>query len=1039
MTDKSADVRFFWHRTVATRVGAVTLDATFQTGKSVTLSYNKDKNVYESEEMAVACGTYKGHITIENRKYQLEPIDIKSYTFEVDLEIIEDDEPTETSEVSNNNKGEVPSTIHDIQAIENDLKNIPPKMDASIKLSNRYEDLVRQQMANGGRTEHGSRSNSRSGSEFSQSDSRYRQNERSMEAVTDVFDYNSEKQRSYYNNVDNVHNWQARNGSMANEQELNQFFSSDNISHPGSDRGSERGSQKGLERTSERGSIRGSERDIERDSLRGSERGSVRDSIRGSERGSMRESLRGSERGSERESLRGLDRDFERDSLRGSERESLKSSDRDFENDSLRGSERESFRGSNRDVERDSLRGSERGSERESFRGSERGSERDSLRGSARGSEKGFQRGDSRRSSRRSTPTNSNRQSPVGSDLGRTLVAEDDQAYPGGQAFQPLMKTPLVTNRSTTLKSGSTSSTPAMTNGIHENGLKEEVYKLQEREDKLSKLLEEKETGLINAHHEITDLKAHTAKLQDEIEELQNKNSPAYQYTAKLENDKKIDELLREKENLLTEIHKLKQELANEKRLDSVSQVGATGVGAVLGRGDGPSPIEAYHPNNPSALQRQIDDLTDQLKDLQEAHETAVTSLASAEKRLQDTGNDVSLGRDLQEAHIENKKLREQIENLEKSQMGDVRLHDEIQHLRDELRSMREQTYQLNEDNIRLREILYDNKRTTERSKTDTLPKVNTNKNFNSTRDTSYSRKEERFDRSEMYNGTADNFREKKMDVSDNRLLRHSPGTRNSMSSKRSGQHRSPSPARSDTSDTTIMLATLPPSQYRPKQLISSTSHVQNGLHSDKGNRYDDDLDPMMNDLDDLHLVENRRERSRRLSTGTGSTNSILDEVEDELELSGGRRHIEEYNASTAYGRRSGSPPRSPRDPRLLNSGFRSVSPPPLVTQHNKDLLGPQMEGKFDIKGRRPFAPRSPADCNIGDIIKFTRNGGRVSRGAVKYIGHLHGKNDAYLGVELEHGDSKHDGTYEGQRYFKCKPNKGVFVAFNKVIMVWGD
>ena len=54
---------------------------------------------------------------------------------------------------------------------------------------------------------------------------------------------------------------------------------------------------------------------------------------------------------------------------------------------------------------------------------------------------------------------------------------------------------------------------------------------------------------------------------------------------------------------------------------------------------------------------------------------------------------------------------------------------------------------------------------------------------------------------------------------------------------------------------------------------------------------------------------------------------------------------------------------------------------------------------------RRAFAPRSPADLKLGYCIKFTRPGGRLSRGTVKYIGHLPTRNEIFIGVELDgHG-----------------------------------
>ncbi|CAF2036201.1 unnamed protein product [Rotaria magnacalcarata] len=86
---------------------------------------------------------------------------------------------------------------------------------------------------------------------------------------------------------------------------------------------------------------------------------------------------------------------------------------------------------------------------------------------------------------------------------------------------------------------------------------------------------------------------------------------------------------------------------------------------------------------------------------------------------------------------------------------------------------------------------------------------------------------------------------------------------------------------------------------------------------------------------------------------------------------------------------------------------------------------------------RRPYAPSSISDIRLNDIVKFSRPGGKISKGVVKYIGTLPGKNDQYLGLELEDEESKHDGIYQGQRLFQCKANKGVFVGFSKVIMAW--
>ncbi|XP_072270291.1 CAP-Gly domain-containing linker protein 1-like [Pyxicephalus adspersus] len=91
----------------------------------------------------------------------------------------------------------------------------------------------------------------------------------------------------------------------------------------------------------------------------------------------------------------------------------------------------------------------------------------------------------------------------------------------------------------------------------------------------------------------------------------------------------------------------------------------------------------------------------------------------------------------------------------------------------------------------------------------------------------------------------------------------------------------------------------------------------------------------------------------------------------------------------------------------------------------------------LSVLPRRPFAPKSAADLKIGDLVKFSRPGGKISKGTVLYKGPLPGREEVYLGVELEGDLGKHDGVFQGTRYFLCKSSKGVFVNFSKVIMAW--
>ncbi|XP_028415444.1 uncharacterized protein LOC114538464 [Dendronephthya gigantea] len=75
-----------------------------------------------------------------------------------------------------------------------------------------------------------------------------------------------------------------------------------------------------------------------------------------------------------------------------------------------------------------------------------------------------------------------------------------------------------------------------------------------------------------------------------------------------------------------------------------------------------------------------------------------------------------------------------------------------------------------------------------------------------------------------------------------------------------------------------------------------------------------------------------------------------------------------------------------------------------------------------------PFAPDSPRQLDVGMSVLVTRHRGKLSRGVVRYIGYLPEKlNKIYIGLELGDSDGKHDGKFNGQRFFKCKQNHGVF------------
>ena len=46
--------------------------------------------------------------------------------------------------------------------------------------------------------------------------------------------------------------------------------------------------------------------------------------------------------------------------------------------------------------------------------------------------------------------------------------------------------------------------------------------------------------------------------------------------------------------------------------------------------------------------------------------------------------------------------------------------------------------------------------------------------------------------------------------------------------------------------------------------------------------------------------------------------------------------------------------------------------------------------------------PLKPEDIRQGDFIKFSRPGGKISKGMVKYMGPLPERGDVYFGLELD-------------------------------------
>ncbi|KAL3882371.1 hypothetical protein ACJMK2_028723, partial [Sinanodonta woodiana] len=201
--------------------------------------------------------------------------------------------------------------------------------------------------------------------------------------------------------------------------------------------------------------------------------------------------------------------------------------------------------------------------------------------------------------------------------------------------------------------------------------------------------------------------------------------------------------------------------------------------------------------------------------------------------------------------------------------------------------------------------------------------------------------------------------------------------------------------------------------------------------HTAQSYNDDADSDTATDILVNAHPLERStwgQNLDRRGSTGSDASASSFSDIDDQLSSSSRKRsksadeRVILRRMSPAGGTQSnpGTPVKpaersiSRSSTALTNAGFRSITPKPLQTQHNKtaipsvtshkslEYLNFYESGSSITSGLHPFAPRSPGDIHVNDVVKFSRQGGKLSQGTVKFIGHLPGRGDVYLGVELD-------------------------------------
>lgn len=73
------------------------------------------------------------------------------------------------------------------------------------------------------------------------------------------------------------------------------------------------------------------------------------------------------------------------------------------------------------------------------------------------------------------------------------------------------------------------------------------------------------------------------------------------------------------------------------------------------------------------------------------------------------------------------------------------------------------------------------------------------------------------------------------------------------------------------------------------------------------------------------------------------------------------------------------------------------------------------------------------SSINIGDRVEVRIPGNPVRRGEVKFVGKVHFKEGAWVGIGYDEPMGKNDGSVGDKRYFQCKPKYGSFVRPSNV------
>ena len=118
------------------------------------------------------------------------------------------------------------------------------------------------------------------------------------------------------------------------------------------------------------------------------------------------------------------------------------------------------------------------------------------------------------------------------------------------------------------------------------------------------------------------------------------------------------------------------------------------------------------------------------------------------------------------------------------------------------------------------------------------------------------------------------------------------------------------------------------------------------------------------------------------------------------------------------------TPPIEPQDEATI------ATPADEKQEDTTDITEQKNHEQVDIPNSKDF--EEEVGCQIGQRVLV----GNVMAGTIRYIGHTHFADGLWVGVEIDLPRGRNDGSIDGQRYFNCEPNYGLFAPPQKITIM---